>query len=117
MGLRFRPNRAGDDSAEKLHLWCAPEVLEGGPLTTQSDVYAFGIIALEIFSGRLAFHKQRQTSVRGAYARQTARTQQGQRPHALLFEPPLRHISSCFSGAWLLSSASPRRNITRRASK
>ncbi len=31
--------------------WLAPEILKGDPLTTDCDVYSFGILVLELLSG------------------------------------------------------------------
>ncbi len=31
--------------------WLAPEIFSGGAYSTQSDVYSFGIIMFELFSG------------------------------------------------------------------
>lgn len=49
---------------QRENLWCSPEVLDGGALSMASDVYAFGIILVEIFTGRFAFRKKLAEMVR-----------------------------------------------------
>ncbi|KAL4078967.1 kinase-like domain-containing protein [Scleroderma yunnanense] len=42
--------------------WAAPELLDSGHASTESDVWAFGMIALELFTRRIPFHDSRTIS-------------------------------------------------------
>ncbi|KAF9784468.1 kinase-like domain-containing protein [Thelephora terrestris] len=53
-----------DESAESnASRWCSPEIIRSGgsELTKASDIYAFGMLAYEIFSGRMPFHDKLDT--------------------------------------------------------
>ena len=45
-------------------LWTAPEVLRGGPHSTASDAYAFGLLLFELFAGERIFARQLQYMAR-----------------------------------------------------
>ncbi|KAJ8768927.1 hypothetical protein K2173_023922 [Erythroxylum novogranatense] len=54
------PNRVGFPSLDEMYVdmetegYVAPEFVEGGRASKESDVYSFGIVALEIASGKRA---------------------------------------------------------------
>ncbi|KAB2002490.1 hypothetical protein ES319_D11G069500v1 [Gossypium barbadense] len=41
------------------HGYCAPEYLASGKLTTKSDIFSFGVVLLELITGRKAFDESR----------------------------------------------------------
>jgi serine/threonine-protein kinase len=64
-GLARRIARDGDDETQTEALpaggtpaWMAPEQMEGRPTGPESDIYAFGLIAYEMVTGRLPFDGQ-----------------------------------------------------------
>lgn len=65
---KIRPELSDDSvTINREHTWSAPEVLDGDPPSKASDVYAFGIILVEIFTGRPAFRKKQSEMVRGLF--------------------------------------------------
>lgn len=38
--------------------WTAPELLEGGLPSKESDIYSFSMVTIEVFTGQLPFHSQ-----------------------------------------------------------
>lgn len=56
---KVRPElAAAAHGAAREHTWAAPELLEGGEPSKESDVYAVGIVLVEIFTGRPAYRKR-----------------------------------------------------------
>ncbi|KIM69149.1 hypothetical protein SCLCIDRAFT_40584, partial [Scleroderma citrinum Foug A] len=37
--------------------WMAPEIIDGGEVSAEGDVWAFGMTALELFTGKMPFHE------------------------------------------------------------
>ncbi|KAF9784466.1 kinase-like domain-containing protein [Thelephora terrestris] len=53
-----------DDSGRSdVSRWSSPEICHGNGLTEASDVYAFGMLAYEAFSGQVPFHGKVDTAV------------------------------------------------------
>ena len=54
-----------DDKICGVLPYIAPEVLNGEPYTLSSDIYSFGVIMVELSSGKPPFHKRRHDAILG----------------------------------------------------
>jgi tetratricopeptide (TPR) repeat protein len=57
-GLSIAPGQKFHKAEGTIH-YIAPEVMQGGPVTVAADFYAVGVIAYQLFSGRLPFTSNR----------------------------------------------------------
>lgn len=55
-GLALRADRPGSKQGAGTLLYMAPELLRGGPASPASDLYAAGILACQVLTGRHPFH-------------------------------------------------------------
>lgn len=79
-------NRIGSDTLVGTPAYMAPEQVEGGPITTATDIYALGVVLFEMASGSLPF--------RGSSALETARLRLREDP------PALRSVAPSVSPSW-----------------